>query len=127
MIYGYFYDKQLEFDDSVALTADSTSSAILVGKNAASVNQVSVLTEVLTDSTSAGTLTVNVQDSANGTSGWSTIATSGAVTFADLDIGDVVEIPLPRQNKEYLRTVWDVSASLGTAEVKTVVTPSVTV
>lgn len=127
MIYGYFYDKQLEFDDSVALTADSTSAAIRVGKNAASVNQVSVLTEVLTDSTSAGTLTINVQDSENGTSGWTTIATSGALTFADLDIGDVVEIPLPRQNDEYMRIVWDVSASLGAGVVKTLVTPSVTV
>jgi len=127
MINGYFYDKQLEFDDSVALTADSTSAAILTGKNVASVEQVSVLTEILTDTTSAGTLTLNVQDSADGSTSWSTIATSGAVTISSLDVGDLIEVPMPRSNKAYLRVVWDVSASLGTSVVKTLITPAVAV
>jgi len=127
MVNGYFYDKQLEFDDSVALSADSTSGAILTGKNVASVDQVSVLTQVLTDTTSAGTLTINVQDSTSGSANWTTIATSGAVTMSSLDVGDLIEIPMPRQNKAYLRVVWDVSADLGTSVVKSLITPSVAV
>lgn len=122
----YLYDLDLKFTGLGALTADSTSDALDAGVNCGASQLCSVVTEVLTDTTSAGTLTINLQDSTDGSTSWSTIATSGAITMSSLDVTDEIVIPFPRANKRYLRVVHDVSASLGTSEVKSSVTTAVT-
>lgn len=122
----YFPDYNLIFVASDVLSADATSAAVDVGVNVGAAGNVVVIADVLTDTTSAGTLTLNVQDSLDGSTSWSTIATSGAVTFSSLEIGDNIEVPMPKANKRYLRVIHDVSADLGTAEIKTLITPYVT-
>lgn len=123
----YLIDSNLILVESDVLGADSTSAALNIGPNVAAVEQVTVIGEVLTDTTSAGTLTINVQHSADGSTSWATIATSGAVTMSSLDAGDLISIPMPRTNSKYIRVVHDVSADLGTSEIRTFITPAVTV
>jgi len=122
----FLLDNNLIFVATDVLAADSTSSALDIGVNVGAVDNVSVIAQVLVDTTSSGTLTINVQDSLDGSTSWSTIATSGAVTFSSLEIGDEIAIAMPRANKRYLRVVHDVSADLGTADIKTLITPCVT-
>ena len=122
----FLLDSNLILVASDVLGADSTSAALDVGVNVGAVDLVSVIAQVLTDTTSAGTLTINVQDSTDGSTSWSTIATSGAVTMTTLDVDDEIAISMPRANKRYLRVVHDVSADLGTSEIKTLITPAVT-
>jgi len=122
----FLLDNNLILVESDVLAADSTSAALDVGVNVGAVDLVSVIAQVLTDTISAGTLTINVQDSTDGSTSWSTIATSGAITMTTLDVDDEIVIAMPRANKRYIRVVHDVSADLGTSEIKTLITPAVT-
>lgn len=122
----FLLDNNLILVESDVLAADSTSAALDVGVNVGAVDLVSVIAQVLTDTTSAGTLTINVQDSTDGSTSWSTIATSGAITMTTLDVDDEIVIAMPRANKRYIRVVHDVSADLGTSAIKTLITPAVT-
>jgi len=122
----FLLDNNLILVESDVLAADSTSAALDVGVNVGAVDLVSVIAQVLTDTISAGTLTINVQDSTDGSTSWSTIATSGAITMTTLDVDDEIVIAMPRANKRYIRVVHDVSADLGTSEIKTLITQAVT-
>lgn len=122
----FLLDTNLILVATDVLGADSTSAALDVGVNVGAVDLVSVIAQVLTDTTSAGTLTLNVQDSTDGSTSWATIATSGAITMTTLDVDDEINVRMPAANKRYIRVVHDVSADLGTSEIKTLITPCVT-
>lgn len=114
---NYLYDAKLNFATDVSLAADSTSSVLNIGSDLNGVHKQDLRINFPThDHTGAGTLTVNLQDSANGSTSWTTVATTGALTFNTLEAGDVVNLQLPSTNKPYLRVVFDVSTALtGTA------------
>jgi len=120
---NYLFDNDLNFATAVSLAADSTSDVLNLGPNIGTVERVDLKIDILThDHTGAGTLTINLQDSADGSTSWTTRATSGALTFNTLADGDVVNIPMPVENEAYLKVVFDVSTAL-TGTVAATVAP----
>lgn len=114
------YDKQLLFSDNQAVTvsAASTDHADLenVGADYGPGYPVQLKAVVGTAfaASGAGTLTVKIQDSANG-SDWADLASSAAVGKADLLNGRQITLALPEAHRRYIRAYYTVGTGPMTA------------
>lgn len=113
-------DKQLVFCEGQSVTATFQSGTIDFGHDYPTTGLNDrplfvVIQSVGTAVAGAGTLTVAIESSADGSSSWTPELSSGALTAAQLNAG--VALPMPIKHKRYLRLNCTVASTISAGTV----------
>jgi hypothetical protein len=114
------YDKQLLFSKNQAITATAASTDIAdLSPNGQYGPGYPVFVKAIVGTTftagGAATLTVALQDSADGSTGWADVVSSGAIGKANLINGTEITLALPEKHRRYLRVNYVVATGPMTA------------
>lgn len=108
----------LSDEQAITATAPSTKTLNMVDFPFFGMEGLAVNIQVVEDFATLTSLTADLQFSADGNSGWTTVETSGPVLLADLKAGKLFPVrfsPEPPKGKEYMRVNYTVTGSNASA------------